>query len=86
MHTIFQELQQHFEEERIKLEATISCLKTELENESALKRESDENVIEMNKMMERTDYQMEKLREDHQFSIKQTKDSFDKNGNKSIGM
>ena len=32
----------------------------------------------MNKMMERTDYQMEKLREDHQFSIKQTKDSFDK--------
>ena len=78
MHTIFQELQQHFQEERIKLEATISCLKTELENESALKRESDENVIEMNKMMERTDYQMEKLREDHQFSIKQTKDSFDK--------
>ena len=73
-----QELQQQFEEERMKLEATISCLKTELENEVALKRESDENVIEMNKMMERTDFEMEKLKEDHQFILKQTKDSFDK--------
>ena len=78
LHTIFQELHQHFEEERIKLEATISCLKTELENEAALKRESDENVLEMNKMMERTDYEMEKMKENHQFTIKQSKDSFDK--------
>merc|ERR1711936_1082308 len=73
-----QELQQQFDGDRMKLEATISCLKTELENEMALKRESDENVIEMNKIMERTDYEMEQLKEDHQFAIKQSKDSFDK--------
>ena len=60
------------------MEATISCLKTELENEVCLKRESDENVIEMSKMMERTDYQMEKLKENHLCSLKQSKDSFDK--------
>merc|ERR1711981_979664 len=73
-----QELQLQFEEERIKLEATISCLKTELGNEIGLKRESDENVIEMSKMMERTDHQMEKLKENHLSSLKQAKDSFDK--------
>merc|ERR1711936_240870 len=29
-------------------------------------------------IMERTDYEMEQLKEDHQFAIKQSKDSFDK--------
>ena len=43
-----------------------------------MKRESDENVIEMSKMMERTDYQMEELKESHLFSLKQSKESFDK--------
>ena len=45
-----QELQSQFEEERMKLEVTISCLKTELENEKSLKHESDLNVIELHKM------------------------------------
>ena len=45
----------------MKLEVTISCLKTELENEKDLKHESDSNVIELHKLMERGDLEIEKL-------------------------
>ena len=46
----------------MKLEVTISCLKTELENEKDLKHESDSNVIELHKLMERSDLEIDKLK------------------------
>lgn len=72
-----QELQSQFEEERLKLEVTISCLKTELENEKSLKHESDCNVLEMHKMIEKSDAELETLRDDHKFSTKQLKETFE---------
>ena len=73
----FQELQTQFEEERVKLEVTISCLKTELENEKCLKHESDLNVLEMHKMIERSDAEIEKMKDDHNYASKQLKETFE---------
>ena len=74
---LLQELQSQFEEERMKLEVTISCLKTELENERALKHESDLNVIELHKMIERSDMEIEKLKDEQVYTKKHLKDTFD---------
>ena len=73
----FQDLQANFEEERMKLEVTISCLKTELENEKSLKHESDLNVIELHKLMERSDVEMDNLKQDHSAAAQRLKDSYD---------
>ena len=61
----------------MKLEVTISCLKTELENEKDLKHESDSNVIELHKLMERSDLEIEKSKQDHSFALKHLKDSYE---------
>lgn len=73
----FQDLQANFEEERMKLEVTISCLKTELENEKSLRHESDLNVIELHKLMERSDLEMDNLKQDHSAAAQRLKDSYD---------
>ena len=73
----FQDLQSQFEQERVKLEVTISCLKTELEQEKALKHESDSNVIELHKMIERSDQEMENLKDDHQYSTRCIKETYE---------
>jgi len=72
-----QELQSQFEQERVKLEVTISCLKTELEQEKALKHESDSNVIELHKMIERSDQEIENLKDDHQYSTRCIKETYE---------
>merc|ERR1719270_80163 len=72
-----QELQSQFEEERMKLEVTISCLKTELENEKSLKHESDLNVIELHKMIERSDMEIEKLKDEQIYTKRHLKETYD---------
>ena len=60
----------------MKLEATIACLKSEIESELILKEEVNKHMEELAHELDKVEHDMDRLREDHTENMKQIREKY----------
>ena len=74
---MFQEVKAEYNEQILKLEATIACLRSEIESEKIIKEEGDLQMDELMHELDKVNNDMDGLREDHTENLKKIREKFE---------
>jgi len=71
------EIKEDYEEQILKLGATIACLKSEIESEQIMREESDKHIEELSEELEKFEREMDTMRKEHTESKTNIRETFE---------